>query len=92
MMSQCVIATQTKRARGTQMNCYECSQEKNDRVAIGLCHHCSAGICAKHAIEVSRNVTAGQIINFTWTLPVKARQMLCNVCKAALEQPRKRAA
>ena len=74
------------------MNCYVCSQKNTDRVAVGLCHHCSAGICAEHAIEVSFNMTAGQIINFTRTLPVKARQLLCNVCKVALEQPRNRAA
>lgn len=74
------------------MNCYVCSHENTDRVAVGLCHQCSAAICSEHAIEVSRELTAGILINFTWTLPVKARQLLCNVCKAALEQPRTRAA
>lgn len=74
------------------MNCYVCSHENTDRIAVGLCHHCSAAICSEHALEVSCDVTAGNVINFTWTLPVKARQLLCNVCKAALEQSRKRAA
>jgi hypothetical protein len=71
------------------MNCYVCSLEKIDRVAVGLCHHCSAGICIEHAIEVSSDVTTTYMLGRVVALPVKARRLLCHVCKSALQQPRK---
>jgi hypothetical protein len=72
------------------MNCYVCSHENTDRVAVGLCHHGPAGICTEHAIEMSSDVTTTYILNRNVMLPIKARRLLCHVCKNALEQPRER--
>ena len=71
------------------MNCYECAHGKVERPAVGLCHNCSAGLCDEHVFERPRDITTtvplGQIV----TLPIAAREILCHVCKNALEQPRR---
>lgn len=69
------------------MHCYECSQAGIARDAIGLCHHCSAGLCSGHACTVADPITAQYLIARTVILPKKARQLLCSTCKTALEQP-----
>ncbi|MBA3256322.1 MAG: DUF2180 family protein [Pyrinomonadaceae bacterium] len=33
------------------MNCYVCAQGDLERVALGLCHNCSAGLCIEHVLE-----------------------------------------
>ena len=70
------------------MQCYECSSEGMTREAIGVCHHCSAGLCAEHACFVSDPLTARHPIAQTVVLPRRARVLLCPMCKNALEQPR----
>lgn len=68
------------------MNCYECSQGGIATEAIGLCHHCSVGLCGEHATMVPDPVTVMYPVAKTVVLPRKARVLLCAVCKAALEQ------
>lgn len=70
------------------MHCYECLQAGETRDAVGLCHHCSAALCAEHIFVVDDPVTAGVPLVRTVVLPKKARLLLCCTCKAALEQPR----
>jgi hypothetical protein len=70
------------------MMCYECSRRDVERPAVALCHHCSAGLCADHAIGVGDPVTARYPVCLTVILPRKARLFLCQTCKEALEQPR----
>lgn len=74
------------------MKCYECARageragERQD--AIGVCHHCSVGVCDRHACVVDDPVTMNLVINRAVVLPLKARLLLCKVCLAALEQER----
>jgi hypothetical protein len=34
------------------MECYQCLQDGVTREAAGLCHHCSAALCADHIVMV----------------------------------------
>jgi hypothetical protein len=70
------------------MLCYECSQSGADLEAIGLCHHCSVGLCQQHASMITDPVTMTALINRTVVLPKKARLLLCSTCLAALQQER----
>lgn len=70
------------------MNCYDCSLQSNRREAVGLCRNCSAGLCSEHVHEEEQEITVVRIINREVALPLRARTLLCGVCKAALEQPR----
>lgn len=69
------------------MQCYDCSKRGVQREAVGLCHHCSAGLCAEHAIATDEPVLALSI-NRTVVLPLHSRKPLCALCTEALEQPR----
>ena len=71
------------------MNCYECSTTNHRQEAIGICHHCSVGVCPGHSTVVTDPVTMTVLVARPVVLPVKARLLLCNVCLAALEQDRK---
>jgi len=70
------------------MECYECLQVGIRREASGLCHHCSAALCAEHVCVVDDPVTGCVPLVRTIVLPKKARLLLCSTCKAALQQPR----
>jgi hypothetical protein len=70
------------------MLCYECSQMEANREAIGVCHHCSVGLCQEHASMVTDPVTMTALINRTVVLPKKARLLLCATCMRALQQER----
>lgn len=70
------------------MHCYECLQAGETRDAVGLCHHCSAALCAEHICVVADLVTAIEPLVRTVVLPKKARLLLCGTCKAALQQTR----
>jgi hypothetical protein len=71
------------------MNCYECAQKSSERAAVGLCHNCSAGLCGEHVFERPRDMTTTVPLGRIVTLPIAAREILCQVCKTALEQPRR---
>jgi hypothetical protein len=68
------------------MLCYECSKAGRSQQAIGLCHHCSAGLCADHASVIADPVTTTYPLCRTVVLPQKARQLLCATCLRALQQ------
>ncbi len=68
------------------MLCYECSQAGRNREAVGLCHHCSAALCADHASMVADPVTTTYPLLKTVVLPKKARLFLCDTCLQALRQ------
>ena len=70
------------------MLCYECSKAGRNREAVGLCHHCSAALCADHACMVVDPVTATYPVFKTVVLPQKARLLLCGTCLQALAQIR----
>lgn len=71
------------------MNCYVCAEAESSREAVALCHHCSAGLCLEHIFSRPRSVIAIAPLNREVALPIKARELLCPVCKQALEQPRR---
>lgn len=68
------------------MLCYECSTFGEDRPAVGLCHHCSAGLCTEHACVAADPITTTYPVSKTVVLPRQARQLLCATCLRALEQ------
>ena len=70
------------------MRCYECSTGKTSEVrdAVGICHHCSAGLCAEHALMIEDPVITHVAIGKEVILPKVARLLLCRTCKTALEQ------
>lgn len=68
------------------MLCYECSKAGRNREAAGLCHHCSAALCADHASIVADPVTTTYPLLKTVVLPKKARLFLCGTCLGALQQ------
>jgi hypothetical protein len=70
------------------MQCYECAVLGKETQAVGLCHNCSAGLCREHASVRRRPVTALYPIVKIIELPHQAREMLCSLCKTALEQDR----
>lgn len=65
------------------MQCYECSKRGIQREAVGLCHHCSAGLCADHAIATDEPVLAQFPINRTVVLPFIA----ANFCVLFVRRP-----
>ena len=69
------------------MECYQCVQAGIPRQAAGLCHHCSAGLCPEHILEVRDPITIRHVMAPSVVLPQRARVLLCSTCKAALEQP-----
>lgn len=68
------------------MLCYECSKAGRNREAVGLCHHCSAALCANHACIVADPVTTTYPMTRTVVLPKKARMFLCSTGVQALQQ------
>jgi hypothetical protein len=68
------------------MLCYECSKAGKNQEAIGLCHHCSAGLCVDHVRVIADPVTTTYPLCRTVVLPQKARQFLCATCLRALQQ------
>ena len=71
------------------MRCYECSQAGEVRDAVGLCHHCSAALCAEHARVTMDPMIAPAPLSKEIILPKRARVLLCPMCHAALEQVRR---
>ncbi len=69
------------------MECYQCLQAGVTREAAGLCHHCSAALCADHIRVVEDPVTLTCILRGSTDLPRRGRILLCDLCKAALDQP-----
>lgn len=74
------------------MSCYECAVQGVQREAIGTCHHCSVALCQEHAHMEPEPVVATYddrthpSMQGTLELPLKARMLLCQVCRTALAQ------
>ena len=71
------------------MICYDCELSGTHQQASALCHHCSAALCAGHAVVLSNAITQRYPILRTVVLPLRARFFLCRTCKQALEQKTK---
>lgn len=69
------------------MECYQCLQAGVTREAAGLCHHCSAALCAEHVRVIEDSVVLTNILAGSRDLPKRGRILLCDTCKAALDQP-----
>ena len=68
------------------MNCYDCFESGIHRNSIGLCHHCSAAICAEPAVIVPDSITTVEPLFRSVALPKRARLLLCATCEQALFQ------
>jgi hypothetical protein len=69
------------------MECYQCLQAGVTREAAGLCHHCSAALCADHIRVIEDPIELSRLLTPSTELPKRGRIMLCDTCKAAFEQP-----
>lgn len=70
------------------MICFECFQRGQRSEAVGVCHHCSVAVCAEHGAVAARPVYMRLPLFKLVSLPKGAQELLCDVCRAALEQPR----
>jgi hypothetical protein len=70
------------------MICFECFHRGQRSEAVGVCHHCSVAVCADHSSVVSRPVYMRLPLVKVVSLPKGARELLCNVCRPALQQKR----
>lgn len=68
------------------MRCYDCSVQGHRVEAIGVCHHCSVGLCAEHGTLVSDPILVNEPVARVVALPKKARELLCRTCLDALGQ------
>ncbi len=68
------------------MKCFDCAMKGIATETIGICHHCSAGICDTHGTLVSDPVTVPAVVMGTRVLPKRARLLFCHLCLAALRQ------
>ncbi|MCP5111478.1 MAG: DUF2180 family protein [bacterium] len=72
------------------MLCYECSLSDTRVEAVGVCQHCSAGLCAAHShveletVKLTRANPVYGTVRETVALPVPARRFLCEICWRAL--------
>lgn len=62
------------------MNCYECATKGKERMAVAICHRCSAGLCLEHAVEVARTVVRREPINRLVAVTTPGREFLCKTC------------
>jgi len=68
------------------MTCYDCSLKGDHSEAIGVCHHCSVGLCAAHGTLVADPILVNVPLNRLVAVPKKAREFLCRTCLEALRQ------
>lgn len=68
------------------MCCYDCSKAGQRQDAVGICHHCSAGICKEHVAIVDDPVTMTVLVERKIILRLKARLLFCKTCLKALQQ------
>ncbi|MFB7633921.1 DUF2180 family protein [Streptomyces sp. NPDC056149] len=68
------------------MKCYDCAQAGEFADAVGVCHHCGAGVCLQHchvALEPGHRLAGvGQS-----TLSRPAREVTCLTCHASQSLP-----
>ena len=62
------------------MNCYDCNQEHVERVALGVCHTCGAGLCTDHTHETKHTVKINQAFFARVTVDPPQRGLLCLKC------------
>ena len=68
------------------MKCFECSMIGQAVDAIGICHHCSVGLCSEHGVLADDPILVHEPIARVVALPKKARELLCQTCLEALRQ------
>jgi hypothetical protein len=69
------------------MYCMECANSEVDKVAVALCHCCSAGLCLEHAVVMPKRLERMTPLCKVEELPIPARAILCHECRTALQQP-----
>jgi hypothetical protein len=71
------------------MDCNVCDEHDLTREAVAVYYNCSEGLCRENLSERPRDVTTTVPLGRIVTLPIAAREILCHICKKALEQPRR---
>ncbi len=51
------------------MNCFECAKAHDTVPAVGLCRHCSVGLCLDHLIEARNYRLGGTTFGCAHALP-----------------------
>jgi hypothetical protein len=70
------------------MRCYECESQGTPHPAVGICHNCSIGLCARHGARVKTLVSHHTGKAFAAgvsdrELPEEAERFLCPSCAGA---------
>ena len=68
------------------MCCMDCARAGKKSDAAALCHSCSAALCLDHALVIPRRLDRMVHVLKSKDLPIQARMILCETCKAALDQ------
>ncbi len=68
------------------MRCYECSLMGNQTEAIGICHHCSTGVCAEHSGLYTHPLPGPEPAAKASGLPSHFRSLLCPHCMEAIRK------
>ena len=51
------------------MNCFECAKSNDTVAAVGLCSHCSVGLCLDHLIEAREYRVGGTTFGCSHGVP-----------------------
>lgn len=67
------------------MNCFECAKTHDSVPAVGLCQHCSVGLCLDHLIEAHSYRTGGTTFGCPHEIPSvkRMRSMPSGIAAAA---------
>lgn len=51
------------------MNCFECAKTHDSIPAVGVCKHCSVGLCFDHLVEAHEFRVGGTLYGCSHTIP-----------------------
>ena len=51
------------------MNCFECAKSEDSIPAVGVCKHCSVGLCFDHLIEAHAHRVGGTLYGCPHQIP-----------------------
>jgi hypothetical protein len=51
------------------MNCFECAKTHDSIPAVGVCKHCSVGLCFDHLVEAHEFRVGGTLYGCPHTIP-----------------------
>lgn len=69
------------------MNCFECAKANDAVAAVGLCQHCSVGLCLDHLVEAREHRVGGTVYGCSHTMP-RLNPLTAMPSKAPIERER----